>query len=834
MSKMEAKNGFYGHSGNKAYSNSGANHLYVGKNSGTSNYRSRMTFPPLSSIPEIGDNRINIKKMTLYLRRNDGGPTKIYAACSSSSGWGANTDAYKSAEIEAKTDWHSVDVTPCAEAVMRYTGNWYMHITSDSGSRIRFDGTSAKYRPYLDIEWEYVHSTITSDKEKVTLGEGLTLMITPEVAGETRTLEYSIGNARGVILENKSSTTIGFAPQESLATEIVDDYQGTLEIKMTAFNPDGTVQRIEKFYQTVVVPPSMAVSFATLGTELLNGLGGFALAGRSSVSIRPKLNTNASYGASVFSVVARVVNGDKEQTITWNEFVESTPGIYTCAQAQSFVFDTVGDAVIYFTVEDSRGYAMAGRAKWTVCEYAPPEIMLFSMERYSPLYNEDEEIDGYVVDDLGGYMWCNFEIQVSSVAPAETELNSLHWSIVATNTSTGEELRTSGDADQYLLVTQDMNLFPSPVSEGDTWNCVLTVTDTAGNSVSDSSLVRPGRVNFALAASKYGAAFGGLPKGTMGNPMLESYYPAFFYSNIYGSFPGVNTYSEEEVATGGTWIDGKKIYRKVLTGDVTASTSSNTSLGIISGIKDIIRMDAMFARSSDGNNFVHPMPYYNSATRYFVPFYNPATGDFLVQATHTGTAILIVDYTRLVDDIFSIVIQPQNIVSNTVEGVQFSVNAVGVTSYEWQYGSDGVKFYSLTGFDGWTGTNRSTLTLASNANLNWFYRCRITGIDGTEMYTNVVRIIPSNAGIVITTQPADINANAGDTVTFSVVATGVASYQWQVGGTNGANWTDLTWTGSNASSMSHTMNETNIKYVYRCRLTGSDGTVLYTNTIKFI
>ena len=102
------------------------------------------------------------------------------------------------------------------------------------------------------------------------------------------------------------------------------------------------------------------------------------------------------------------------------------------------------------------------------------------------------------------------------------------------------------------------------------------------------------------------------------------------------------------------------------------------------------------------------------------------------------------------------------------------------------------------------------------------------------MYTNVVRIIPPDAGIAITTQPADINANAGDTVTFSVVATGVASYQWQVGGTNGANWTDLTWTGSNSSSMSRTMNETNIKYVYRCRLTGSDGTVLYTNTIKFI
>ena len=91
---------------------------------------------------------------------------------------------------------------------------------------------------------------------------------------------------------------------------------------------------------------------------------------------------------------------------------------------------------------------------------------------------------------------------------------------------------------------------------------------------------------------------------------------------------------------------------------------------------------------------------------------------------------------------------------------------------------------------------------------------------------------PDEFGIIV--QPMDIQAVGGDTVTFEVVAVGAVSYQWQVGGTDGASWTDLTWTGANTASMTHTMNDTNIKYVYRCKLTGHNGAVLYTNTIRII
>lgn len=103
--------------------------------------------------------------------------------------------------------------------------------------------------------------------------------------------------------------------------------------------------------------------------------------------------------------------------------------------------------------------------------------------------------------------------------------------------------------------------------------------------------------------------------------------------------------------------------------------------------------------------------------------------------------------------------------------------------------------------------------------------CYGAGYDRTMSY---------GVGLVIISQPTDIKASAGMTVDFTVEATGVASYQWQVGGTDGSNWTDLTWTGSTTATMTHAMNETNITYVYRCKLTGFDGTILYTNVIKFL
>ena len=119
-------------------------------------------------------------------------------------------------------------------------------------------------------------------------------------------------------------------------------------------------------------------------------------------------------------------------------------------------------------------------------------------------------------------------------------------------------------------------------------------------------------------------------------------HPLYAYNGING----VNRYDEGEVDTGGVWLDGKKIYRQVFAGEVAGGTTNDTLLGTIPDIEAIVRMEGVYVRTGDSRVLVHAIPYYNSATRYFLPFCNPETGEFFVQATHAGTAHLIVDYTK--------------------------------------------------------------------------------------------------------------------------------------------------------------------------------------------
>lgn len=536
MAKPTASNGFYGHSGNKKYSNSAASHLYAGKSPSTSNYRSRMVFPSLRSFLGLDAGaRIAITAMKLYLYRNEGGPTKVYANCSASSEWGAAIDAYGSANILASTGWHSIDMMRCAEVVAGYTGNWYMHLTGEGNSRIRFDGTGSSHKPYLDITWEYVAATIKSDKATVELGQSVTFTVTPEVEGETHTMTYTIGDAEGVIGENFGDF-IEFAPGAALATEITDDDTGTLDISMTAYSPDGAVLRTERYFQAVKVPEEMAAKVDGVGAALQNGLGGYALTGRSNAVVAPVIDVNGSYGATIKTVTATITNGETEQTTVWTAFEETQPGIFACAPVQTFVFNEAGAATFRVIVEDSRGFADTAESTLTVCEYMPPVITAFSVRRYSAIYNDDEELDGYAADDLGDHVWVNLAAEISNVAPADATLNELSWRIDWVNPITGETRGALGDGFLKVNLEQDRTVIPEVIPNQETWNYTLTVTDTAGGTAVQYAAVQPGWANFALAASKHGAAFGGLPRGTVEKPMLESWYPFYAYAAIYDRY----------------------------------------------------------------------------------------------------------------------------------------------------------------------------------------------------------------------------------------------------------------------------------------------------------
>lgn len=533
--KLVALNGFYGNSGNGSYTNSAATHMYVGKY-GSPTFRSRMTFPSLGSVANLGAARIVITKAVLHLRQNDGGPANVTAGCSSASAWNAAIDASGSANItNTGVGWRSIDVTACANAIIGYSGNWYMHLRSTD--YIRFSGTGSDWKPYLMVTWEYVAATIRGDKDSVTLGNPVTFTITPEVSGETHTLTYHIGDTEGTIAA-KAGNSIPWTPPVSLATEITDDDTGMIEIRLTAYDASGNVQRTERYYQTVTVPGSVKPAVNNIGATLKNGLSGYGLTGRSYLAIAPVVDMNNAQAASIASVTA-TVNG---QTIRWTAMAETGAGIFTGAAANTAVFQSAGTFTLTLTVVDSRGRTATATKSFTICAYALPTISAFSVERYEPVYDNNEQISGYQASDLGEHVWLNLSASVTAVKPASTQLNSLKWSIKAVNETTGATQTISGTGAQSVVISKDRSKFPSAIAGTDTWNYTLTVTDTAGQSSVQYSAVLPARASLAVKPGSVG--IGCIPGGTEANPLFRCAYPAQFdgIAKSLGGFFGADGY----------------------------------------------------------------------------------------------------------------------------------------------------------------------------------------------------------------------------------------------------------------------------------------------------
>ena len=516
--KLLATNALYGNTGNGKFTNSAATHMYVGKY-GSDTFRSRMTFNSLLGVANIGNARIAITKVLLYIRRNDGGPATVTAGCSPSSDWNAALAATGSASHAASTGWKSIDITACASAIAEYSGNWYVHLRSSD--YIRYNGTGSDYQPYLMVTWEYVAATIKGNKDSVELGSSVTYTITPEVSGETHTLQYYVGDASGTIA-TKAGNSISWTPPASLATEITDDDTGMVEIRLTAYDASGNVQRTERYYQTVTVPSSVKPSINSVGAALKNGLSGYGLTGRSYLTIAPVINMNNAYAASITYVEAEV-NG---RIIRWTSLTETSAGVFTGAAADTSIFNTAGSYTVTLTVMDSRGRTATATQTFTICAYALPVISLFSVERYEPVYDANEQISGYQASDLGGYVWVNLAASISAINPAGTQLNTLRWSITAVNAATGATRSASGTGAQSVNIAQNRTLLAAAVGPEETWNYTVTVTDSTGLSSVWYSTVLPARASLAVKPGSVG--IGCIPGGSPSDPQFRCAYPATF------------------------------------------------------------------------------------------------------------------------------------------------------------------------------------------------------------------------------------------------------------------------------------------------------------------
>ncbi len=180
-------------------------------------------------------------------------------------------------------------------------------------------------------------------------------------------------------------------------------------------------------------------------------------------------------------------------------------------------------------------------------------------------------------------------------------------------------------------------------------------------------------------------------------------------------------------------------------------------------------------------------------------------------------------------DILKITRQPQTAVAGMGQNAVFAVEAENAVSYQWQYSKDGAKWYK----SGLTGAAARTLSLTvSENNLTNLFRCKLADEQGSILYTETVGISLPPA-VVIDVQPRDAYADIGNKAVFTVSASNAAAdgYQWQYS-KDGTKWYKSSASGADTRSISVTVSNSNKTNLYRCRLTGEDGGILYSDSAK--
>ncbi len=170
---------------------------------------------------------------------------------------------------------------------------------------------------------------------------------------------------------------------------------------------------------------------------------------------------------------------------------------------------------------------------------------------------------------------------------------------------------------------------------------------------------------------------------------------------------------------------------------------------------------------------------------------------------------------------------PTDVTVNQGEKATFTVKGQGsVLSYQWQYwNAEKSAWINSTAASAVKAT--FYFTASDYLKLNGRkYRCAITDSDGQKVYSDsaVLTVVPTP--IVISKQPESVSVHMGDTVKFSVEATGRGlTYQWQYKNAGADSWANSGIASAKTANMTFAVGK-DIKLdgrKYRCVITDTNG-----------
>ena len=176
-----------------------------------------------------------------------------------------------------------------------------------------------------------------------------------------------------------------------------------------------------------------------------------------------------------------------------------------------------------------------------------------------------------------------------------------------------------------------------------------------------------------------------------------------------------------------------------------------------------------------------------------------------------------------------IISNPNNVEAYVNDTAVFAISATGAgLSYRWQTRSNSDDSWANVS-PTWGGYQSDTLSVPVTDDINESeYRCIVIDELGNQVVSKTATLLILSR---ILQQPADVAAASGETVSFTIFASGAGlTYQWQCSEDGGKTWTDATENGSSTTTLELTMHISFSGYLYRCIIADSNGGSLTSNS----
>ena len=612
-----------------------------------SSYYPRQFIFTFDTNSTLGGAGVNITKVTLhgYVRNGNSANKQLR--------WGFRPSA--SAGV---AEWADLDGTPVLESTFTaidgwdYSGYAYKYIERNysgtgvfakwlqqqfksgnpvylgviqptSGKSISVNTTLSEWS--IDVEYELLGNIPTTDKSTVKLGETITTTVNRIISDSTTVLNYKIGDTVLSSVSLDTGTSHTFTVPTAAGSYFPSASTAVLTVEAVT-SQSGTEYGAITTTATITLPEDCAPEIVS-GTERI-WLDTVSSASKISAYVQKQSGANISvsgtgkYGARV------VLLGLSIDSATYT--ADSS-----FATFKHLPFASSGTVTGTITATDSRGNTAKQTITFDVLPWSAPEIQAFGISR---------AYDTGVAAIDGTCAKAEATASVSSLVVG-TEQNVLKFLVQYREIGATDWI--SADAiDGSSISSSISGLLASSGTIIDSFNDMtgyefrLTVSDLYASSYASDQM--PTKEQFWDVNESSGKmGFGG------DAPTDEEDFGYRFFKPI-DAREGYKVYSTSEVDTGNKWIDGKTIYRAVISTTATAVNAQQSIGALPSAVETPVSIRA-FVQSADGNTW-RPVPaaYHGDSTWTVNLYINGATVYMAFGSSWTGTkkVIVIAEYTK--------------------------------------------------------------------------------------------------------------------------------------------------------------------------------------------